>query len=178
MAAGTFLMWARMMVRPASCSLMAACGLAFEGGVEKRELPAGRGFARHDAVLAAIEVQVFGFVADVVQTREAGADVEVHVGEIAVLRNMEADADRGGVAVLDFEIDVAHRGVKGSGIGVGDVGGWWDDSLLAGRGVHGPGWSIAAGAATGEEDHVADSLLVAWGIFAEDDDGAGFGRIR
>ena len=76
-----------------------------------------------------------------------------------------------GIAVLNFEVDVAHRGVEGSGIGVRNVGCRGDDSLLEAGTYTAPG-RIGAGAATGEEDHVADSLLVAWRVFAEDDDGA------
>src|SRR5882757_883507 len=87
--------------------------LAFEGGVEKRKLPSWRGFPRHDSVLAAIEMQVLRFIADVVQTGHAGANAEVHVSEVAMLGRMKADADSRGISTLDLDVDVAHCGVEG-----------------------------------------------------------------
>ena len=82
---------------------------------------AGEVFSVRMRVAAAVEVQVFGLVADLVKRGEAGADVEVHVGEEGVLGDMEADGDGGGIAVANFEVDVGHRRVEGVRIGVGDV---------------------------------------------------------
>ena len=96
--------------------------LAFELAVEQGELPGGRGLLRQDAVAAAEEAQILGLVGDLVQARQARADVEIHVAEIIVLRAMEADADRACIALADLEIDVAHRRIEGAGIGVGDLG--------------------------------------------------------
>ena len=53
--------------------------LALEGRIDQRELPGGRGLFREDAVAAAVEVQILGLVADLVERGQAGADVEVHV---------------------------------------------------------------------------------------------------
>ena len=94
--------------------------LAFEGGIEQGELPAGRGLDGDDAVVAAVEVEVFGFVADVLERGKSGLDMEVHVGEEAMLRGMEADGDGGGVPVAEVEINIAHRGVEGAGVGIDD----------------------------------------------------------
>ena len=80
--------------------------LAFEGGVDHGELPAGRGLAGPDGVLAAVEVEVFADVAGFVNAGEPGADAEIHVGEEAVLGVAGADADGAGIAAADFEIDV------------------------------------------------------------------------
>ena len=95
--------------------------LAVEGGIEERELPGGRGFFGEEAVAAAFDMQVLGFIACLVNGGEAGADVEVDVGEERVLGNVKTDGDSGGIAVADFEIDVADGGVEGVGVGVGDV---------------------------------------------------------
>ncbi len=125
--------------------------LSFKGGIEQRELPAGRRLDGHDAVVAAVEMEIFGFVADVLERGKAGLDMEVHVGEEAVLRNVEADGDRGGVAVAEVEIDVAHGGVEGAGVGIDNFVGkrhrafkgraerhWWASASASGglRGVH------------------------------------------
>ena len=144
-------------------------GLVLEGGVEEGELPAGGGFAGDDAELAAEEVEILGLVADVVEGGEGGAGVEVHVGEEAVLGEVEADAYGRGVAVLDLEVDVTEGGVEGAGVGVGDGG--------VGRDETGEGRCLTAGAGggrtvAGEDDHVAHVVLVAGGVLAEDEGGA------
>ena len=46
--------------------------------------------------------------------------MEIHVAEIGVLGDVEADGDRGRVALADLEVDVAHRRVERAGVGVGD----------------------------------------------------------
>jgi hypothetical protein len=45
---------------------------------------------------------------------------EVDVAQDAVLRDMEADRDRGGVAVADLEVDVRHRRVERRLVRAGD----------------------------------------------------------
>ena len=50
-----------------------------------------------------------------------GPDAEVDVAQDAVLRDVEADRDRGRVAVADLEVDVHHRRVERRLVGVGDV---------------------------------------------------------
>ena len=57
-------------------------------------------------------MQILGLVADLGQRGEAGTDMEIHVAEIGMLRDVEADRHRGRVAVADLEIDVAHRRVE------------------------------------------------------------------
>ena len=48
--------------------------------------------------------------------------MEIHVAEIGVLGDVEADATAAGIAIADLEIDVAHGRIECAGIGVGDVG--------------------------------------------------------
>ena len=71
--------------------MLADGGLALpvEDGIDQRELPVRRRVLGQDAVAAAAEMQVLHFVADLGQRGEAGSDVEVHVAEEAVLRDVE-----------------------------------------------------------------------------------------
>jgi len=85
-------------------------------------LPGGGRLVGEDAVAAAVEMQVFGFIADLGERGQSGAGVKIHVAEIGVLGGVEADADGGGVAVADFKIDVADGGIECAGVGVGDGG--------------------------------------------------------
>ena len=48
--------------------------------------------------------------------------MKIHVGQVAVLGVVRADADSSRIAVLDFDIDVADGRVKGSRAGVGRLG--------------------------------------------------------
>ena len=48
-------------------------------------------------------------------------DAEVDVAQDAVLRDVEADSDRGRVALADLEVDVHHRRVERRLVRVGDV---------------------------------------------------------
>ena len=98
--------------------------LAVEGGIDERELPRRGRLARHDAELAAVEVEILGLVGDFMHACESGADVEVDVAEKRVLRGVEANGDRSGVAGADLEVDVADGGVEGTGVGVGNRRGW------------------------------------------------------
>src|ERR1019366_8839578 len=59
--------------------------LALEGGIDHGVLPARRGPACPDGVLAAIEMKVLAHVAGFVNAGEAASDAEVHVGHEAVL---------------------------------------------------------------------------------------------
>src|ERR1035437_10065763 len=59
--------------------------LARERGVDHGVLPARRGPAGPDGVLAAIEMKVLAHVAGFVNAGEAASDAEVHVGHEAVL---------------------------------------------------------------------------------------------
>src|ERR1035438_6889343 len=49
---------------------------------------------------------------------KAGTDVKVHMCQEAVLRVVGAHAHSAGIAVLDFEIDIAHGGIKRTRAGV------------------------------------------------------------
>src|SRR5579883_659301 len=111
-----------------------------------------------------MDMQILRLVADLGEGGEAGTDVEVHVGEEGVLRGMEADRYRGGVAVADLEVDVADCRVKGILIRV--------QNRIVGRHAvrwrkRNTEWSPAAaspaacGTATraGEGDHHAHALL-------------------
>ncbi len=132
--------------------------LTLEHGIDQGELPGGRSLFGQNAVTSTIEVEILGLIADLVQRGETGAGMEVHVAEKSVLRGVEADRDRGGVAVADLEIDVAHGRIEGTGIGVGD---------LAIR-RHAAGWGkrhaearcqSTARTRAGEHDHHADTFL-------------------
>src|ERR1700689_718437 len=82
--------------------------LAVKGGIDERELPGGRRFARHDAELAAVEVGVFTLVGDFMHAGKSGADVEIDVAEKGVLCGVEANGDRAGVAGANLKVNVAH----------------------------------------------------------------------
>ncbi len=140
--------------------------LAVEDGVNERELPGGRGFFGEDAVAAAVEAQIFGLVADLVERGEARAHVEVHVAEIGVLRDVKADGDGGRIAGADLEVDVAHRRVERVGIGVGDGVIWRHGS---GRRKGNTARRMAKSA---EDDHDAHALLKSGRVVAENEDGA------
>ena len=87
-------------------------GLVLQDGVHQQELPVRACARGEDAVLAAGDVHIAGLVADVFHRRQRRADLEVHVTQIAVLCDMETDADGTGVAFTDLEVDVAHRAVE------------------------------------------------------------------
>ena len=116
-AVGTFLNWGRTSVSPACWSLMAAT-LCPRKCNRWREWASRERTSCNDAVLAAVEMEVFDLVADVLQSRPGRAEAEIHVGEIAVLGDMEADADGGGIAGADLDVDIAHRAVERAGAAV------------------------------------------------------------
>jgi hypothetical protein len=66
-----------------------------------------RGFAGHDAELAAVEMQILGLVANLVKAGKSRADIEVDVAEIGVLCGVEADRHCAAIARANFEVDVA-----------------------------------------------------------------------
>jgi hypothetical protein len=94
------------------------------------------------------------------------------VTQVGVLGDMEPDCDGGRVALADFEVDVAHRRVKRTGVGVGNVvvrrngtGRWKCDGAASARAL------VAREA--GEHDHDAHALLETWRIRRKQEDGTG-----
>src|SRR5579875_1367199 len=122
--------------------------LSFKDGVDEGELPGWGSLFGEDGVAAAVEAQILGLIADLGESGQAGSDVEIHVAQKGVLGYVEAYGDGGGVAVADFEIDVAHGRIEGAGVGVGD-------GLIGGH---------AAGARAGERDHHGQALRETGGI--------------
>src|SRR6185437_14339258 len=105
------------------------CGyaLAFKGGIEQGKLPARGRLSGHNAVLTTVKMKVFCFITDIMQCSHAGAYVKIHVREIAMLRNVEANSNGCGIAILNFEIDVTHCGIERSWICIGDEIVWRND---------------------------------------------------
>src|ERR1017187_3012877 len=95
--------------------------LTLERGIEQSELPSRGRPASYDSILPTIKVQVFSLVANVVKSGHAGADVEVHVCEKAMLSNVKANTDRARIAFPDCEIHIAHRRIKRAGICIYDT---------------------------------------------------------
>ena len=87
--------------------------LAIEGRIEQRELPGGRGLLAQDAVAATVKAQVVGHVADLINARQARADMEIDVAQVRVLRRVHAHGGGGRIAVLDLEVDVRQRRIEG-----------------------------------------------------------------
>ena len=91
-----------------------------------------------------------------------------------MLRDVEADGDRGGVAVTEVKVDVAHGGVESARVGVDDFVGN-RHRAFKGRtndiGGRPPVPVPAFGTSTGEEEHVADTLLVAGRVSASRNSG-------
>ncbi len=63
---------------------------------------------------------VLDLVAPFLHSRLAGADAEIGMGDITMLRNVKPHADCRRVPPADLDVDVAQRGVKGAGIRVAD----------------------------------------------------------
>ncbi len=105
-------------------------------------------------------MQILGLVADLGERGQAGADMEIHVAEIGVLGDVEADGDRRRVAVADLEIDVAHgriecawnRRRRCASLG-GTLPGGGNGTRMPVRGV------CAAGTRAGEHHHDAHAFL-------------------
>ncbi len=137
--------------------------LAFEQRIDECELPGRRRLVGEDAVTSTVELQVLRVVSDLGERGQARAGVEVHVAQVRMLRRMKADADGRRVAVADLEIDIAHRGVKGSRIRV-------RDRVIRRHAAHGRKRNAEAAAAsageaarpcTGEHHHDSDAFLEA-----------------
>src|SRR5260370_17100393 len=96
-------------------------------------------------------MQVISDVAAVVNSGKPGADVEIHVREETVLRIVRANSDSSGISILNFDINVAHRGVESSRTGV-----WWS-FWCAGFRI--PPRASRARQAPGEENHVRRPFL-------------------
>src|SRR5450432_23411 len=94
--------------------------LAVESRVDQRELPGSRWLARQDAISAAVKMQILSLVPYIVESRQAGSNLEIHVGQIPVLGDVKTNSDGRGVVAADLEIDIAHRGIKGAGIRIRD----------------------------------------------------------
>src|SRR6266481_3098256 len=98
-------------------------------------------------------MQVISDVAAIVNSGQPGADVEIHVREETVLRIVRANSDSSGISVLNFDINVAHRGVESSRTGV-----WWSFSCAV---FSFPPRAPRTRQATGEENHVRWPFLKA-----------------
>src|SRR5260221_6666829 len=110
-------------------------------------------------------MQVISDVAAIVNSGKPGADVEIHVREEAVLRIVRANSDSSGISILNFDINVTHRGVESSRTGV-----WWS---FFRAGFRFPPRASRARQAAGEENHVRWPLLKARCVAAQDEDRAG-----
>src|SRR6202021_3893819 len=91
-------------------------GLPFKCGIDNGELPSGRRLAEPYSVFPAMKVQIDGYVSAIVNSRQAGAEVKIHVRQITMLGISRAHTGGAGISVLNFNVDVAHRGIKGSWI--------------------------------------------------------------
>ena len=136
MAVGTRRKWGRIEREAGFAFADGGFALAFEERINDGELPAGGGLAGPDAVAAAEEADVFHTLPASWMPASPEPSAEIHVGEEAVLGVAGAHGDGAGVAVPDFDIDVAHGGVEGSGSGIG--GGPRRAELQA---AWGPGWA-------------------------------------
>ena len=141
--------------------------LPVERRIEQRVLPRGRGLFGEDTVATAEEPQVLADVADLVDAGEPRADMEVDMAEIRVLRQVEAHRGRGGVAVADLEIDVAHRRIEGAGVRIADRRIERHAGLRRHRDLR--RCSAAIGTRAGEEQHVRHAGLEAGGRRTEHD---------
>ncbi len=142
--------------------------LAVEAGIHQRELPGGRGLLADDAVTAAVEMDVLHLVAREIDARQGRPQVEVHVAEERVLRDVEARRHRAGIARADLDIDVNHRRIEGARIGIGRLRVEWHRRRDRKRHL-----LAAIGVAAGEHDHRRHALVEAGRVGAEYDYGPG-----
>jgi hypothetical protein len=92
------------------------------------------------------------------------------MSEKGVLRYMEANSHRGGIAVADFKVDVGHRRVKRVGVCVGDmVVGRNGTGRRKGDTAAGTGGLV--GCEAGEHDHDSHTSLEAWRLGRQHEDG-------
>ena len=54
-------------------------------------------------------MKIDGHIAPVVYARKTGTNIKIHVRQIAVLGITRAHANGSRIAVLNFNIDIAHR---------------------------------------------------------------------
>ena len=138
--------------------------LAVEARIDHRKLPGRRRLAREDAITAGVEMQVFRLVARILNAGKTGADLEIHVSQITMLRNVKADSDRRRIVAADLEIDIAHRGIEGTRVRIDDRPSRRYRSRRRLRHAVVPPWGRRAGKSPpDEEEHAADSLLEARG---------------
>ncbi len=98
-------------------------------------------------------MEIFGRVADLSDARQARADVEIDVRQMAVLGVTGTNADGCGVSVLDVEVDVLQGAVERARVGVANR-------------------AIVGGAVAGEPNHVLMvAFLEAGSVGAENEDG-------
>jgi len=137
--------------------------LSFKGRVNYRQLPAGRGFRRPDGVTASEEADVLDDVSRLVDACQCRAETELHVGEEAVLRISCSHSNSSRVSVLNLDVDVGERGIKGAGISVGN-------GSQGGLGVAGAA-AAKAGAPSGKKEHhlFVRGLLEALAVGGQDD---------
>ena len=94
--------------------------LTFKSGINDRQLPAGRRLCRPNRMRAAEEVDVLDHIAAFVNARQRRAEMKIHVREKTVLGIARPHHDRAGISVLNLEINIGERGIKRSGIGIGN----------------------------------------------------------
>jgi hypothetical protein len=79
-------------------------------------LPARGRLARPDAISPAIKMDVLSNVATVVNSGQAGTNMEVDVGQKAMLRIVRAYADGTRISFSNFKVDVADGGIERAGV--------------------------------------------------------------
>ncbi len=148
--------------------------LALEARIQHGELPGRRGLLGHDAIASAQEAQVLDEVAGLVDAGKSASETEIHVAEVGMLRNPEADRGRRRVAGPDLDVDVAHHRIERAGIRVRDlrIEGHvrrrrkWYPRFAGAR----PRAHRIAKSGTREDHHAADTALEARGVAAQDQD--------
>src|SRR5258708_29702301 len=106
------------------------------------------------------------------ESGQSRPEVEVHVREIAMLGGMKANSDRGLIAILNLEIDVAHRRVKRARVCIHDLFVGRNDSGNRMRWISRTRESSVCSAISGKHHHVAHPFLVAGSSSAENEDRA------
>src|ERR1700730_12394207 len=92
--------------------------LAIEGRIKQGELPSRRGAACHDPILAAVKMKILALISDIVKCRHSRTNMEVHVCQKAVVRNVESNPHRPRITVANLKVHIADSGIKGARIGV------------------------------------------------------------
>ncbi len=107
---------------------------------------------------------------------EAGTDGEIHVAEKRMLCCVKADRNRPRVSGANLEINIAHGGIKGAGVGVRHA--------LRRAGYHAArcrrkvvactrgAATLRAGTRTSKEKHVGDAVVITGGMLPEHKHGA------